>query len=142
MAEGTTENLFREVYGASTFIEKHEIPKKFGFRSKREGSTDDGYPDFFKGMGDWLVVVEAKSGAPGPKSSQAAAEADVRSCMTNNAVSDADLVGIALSGQTLETLEVTYFFRKGGSDEIEVMEGLSALISVEDLDTPVVQFNI
>ncbi|OCL36407.1 hypothetical protein BCR15_00605 [Tessaracoccus lapidicaptus] len=41
MAESTTENLFREFYGASTFIEKRDIPKKFGFRSKRKGSTDD-----------------------------------------------------------------------------------------------------
>lgn len=133
MAETTTENLFREFHGASTFIEKHDIPKKFGFISKREGGTDPGYPDFFKDMGEWLIVVEAKSGAPGPKTSHAAAEADVRSYMTNNAVPDADLVGIAVSGQTLESLEVTYFFRKGGTEEIEVMEGLGSLMDLPTL---------
>lgn len=133
MAESTTENLFREFHGASTFIEKHDIPKKFGFRSKREGSTDDGFPDFFKDMGKWLILVEAKSGAPSPKSTQAAAEADVRSYMSNNAVPDTDIVGIALSGQTMDTLEVTYLFRKGGTEEIEVMEGLSSLVGVDQL---------
>lgn len=73
MAESTTENLLREFYGASTFVEKRDIPKKFGFQSKRAGSVVDGYPDFFKDMGEWLIVVEAKSGDPGPKTSHAAA---------------------------------------------------------------------
>lgn len=68
MAESTTENIFREFYGASTFVEKRDIPKEFGFQSKRAGSAVDGFPDFFKDMGEWLIVVEAKSGAPGPKS--------------------------------------------------------------------------
>ncbi|WP_431794908.1 hypothetical protein [Micrococcus luteus] len=47
MAESTTKNLFREFYGASTFVEKRDIPRAFGFRSKRKGSTGDGFPDFF-----------------------------------------------------------------------------------------------
>ena len=117
MAESTTENLFREFYGASTFVEKRDIPKKFGFRSKREGSTDDGFPDFFKDLGSWLIVVEAKSGESGPKSDHAAAEADVRSYMTTNAVPHSDIVGIAVSGQTQESLRVTHFFRKAGTEE-------------------------
>lgn len=134
MAETITENLFREFHGASTFVEKHAIPKKFGFRSKRKGSTDDGYPDFFKDMGTWLIVVEAKSGAPGLKTSHAAAEADIHSYMTNNAVPDTDIVGIALSGQTMDSLEVTYYFRKGGTEEIEVIDNLRSLIAVDVLE--------
>jgi type I restriction enzyme M protein len=133
MAESTTENLFRDFYGASTFIEKRDIPKKFGFQSKRKGSKDDGFPDFFKDMGSWLIVVEAKSGAPGPRSDHAAALADVRSYMTNNAAPHTDIVGIAVSGQTLDSLRVTHLLRKGDSDEIEEMEGLQSLVSLEAL---------
>lgn len=134
MAESTTENIFRDFHGTSAFIEKHDIPKKFGFLSKREGGTDPGYPDFFKDMGEFLVVVEAKSGAPGTKSSHAAAEADVRDYIANNAVPDADIVGIAVSGQTSESLMLTYFFRKGGTEEIEVIEGLDSLMTLETLE--------
>nr|WP_167752267.1 N-6 DNA methylase [Streptomyces sp. S501] len=133
MAESTTENLFREFYGASTFVEKRDIPKKFGFQSKRKGSTDDGFPDFFKDMGSWLIVVEAKSGEPGPRSDHAAALTDVRSYMTNNAVPHTDVVGIAVSGQTLESLRVTHLLRKGDSDEIEELKGLQSLMSLEAL---------
>lgn len=117
------------------FIEKHDIPKKFGFRSKREGSTDDGYPDFFKDMGSWLIVVEAKSGKPGIKSSHAAAESEVRGYMLNNAVQDVNIVGIALSGQTLESLRITYFFRKSSAQEIEEIEELKALVTLKVLTT-------
>lgn len=133
MAESTTENLFREFYGASTFVEKRDIPRKFGFQSKREGSTDDGFPDFFKDMGTWLIVVEAKSGVPGPKSSHVAALADVRGYMANNAVPHADIVGIAVSGQTRESLQVTHLLRKGDSDEIEELQGLQSLMDIEAL---------
>lgn len=133
MAESTTENLFREFYGASTFIEKRDIPKKFGFQSKRKGSVDDGYPDFFKDMGSWLIVVEAKSGEPGPRSDHAAAVADVRSYMSNNAATHVDIVGIAVSGQTLGSLRVTHLLRKGDSDEIEELADLQSLVSLEAL---------
>lgn len=134
MAESTTENLFREFHGASEFVEKRDIPKEFGFRSKRKGSTDDGFPDFFKDMGDWLIVVEAKSGERGPRSDHAAAEADVIGYMTTNAVPHTDILGIALSGQTRESLRVTYFFRKAGTDEIEPVDGMQSLISLDALE--------
>lgn len=133
MAESTTENLFREFYGASTFIEKRDIPKSFGFQSKRAESTVDGYPDFFKDMGEWIIVVEAKSGEPGPRSDHAAAEADVRGYMTTNAVPHSDIVGIAVSGQTQESLRVTHFFRKGDSEEIEELDELQSLVSLTTL---------
>ncbi|MFC7487851.1 HsdM family class I SAM-dependent methyltransferase [Knoellia sp. CPCC 206453] len=133
MAESTTENLFREFYGASTFIEKRDIPKKFGFQSKRKGSTDDGFPDFFKDMGSWLIVVEAKSGEAGPRSDHAAALADVRSYMINNAVPHTDIVGIAVSGQTLESLRVTHLLRKGDGADIEELEGVQSLVGIEAL---------
>ena len=133
MAESTTENLFREFHGPSAFVEKRDIPKEFGFLTKKDGGSDAGYPDFFKDMGEWLIVVEAKSGAPGPKSSHAAAEAEVRGYMANNAVPDADIVGIALSGQAAESLRVDYFFRKGGTNDIEVIDGLQSLVGLDTL---------
>lgn len=133
MAESTTENLFREFYGASAFVEKRDIPKSFGFKSKRKGSTDDGFPDFFRDMGSWLIVVEAKSGEPGPRSDHAAAVADVRGYMANNAVPHADVIGIAVSGQTRESLEVTHFFRKGDTEEIEELDEPRTLVSLDAL---------
>lgn len=133
MSESTTENLFREFYGTSTFIEKHDIPKTIGFQSKRADSTVDGYPDFFKDMGLWFIVVEAKSGEPGPRSNHAAAETDVRGYMKANAVPHADMIGIAVSGQTQETLQVSYFFRKGDSEEIEKINELQSLVSLSTL---------
>ncbi|WP_083679986.1 MULTISPECIES: class I SAM-dependent DNA methyltransferase [unclassified Pseudonocardia] len=133
MAESTTENLFREFYGASTFVEKRDIPKSFGFQSKRIGSTVDGYPDFFKDMGSWLIVVEAKSGEAGPRSDHAAAEVDVRSYMTVNAVPHSDIIGIAVSGQTADSLRVTHFFRKAGTDEVEELNSPRSLVSLDAL---------
>ena len=133
MAESTTENLFREFYGPSTFVEKRDIPKSFGFRSKRAGSSDSGYPDFFKDMGGWLIVVEAKSGQAGPRSDHEAAISDVHDYMLYNAARDVDIIGIAISGQTAESLRVSYFFRADGSDEIEEIRGLRTLIALDDL---------
>lgn len=134
MAESTTENHFRHFYGSTVFVEKHDIPKKFGFQSKNEGTGRDGLPDFFKDMGEWLIVVEAKSGAPGLKSSHGAAESEVRGYMANNAVPDTDIVGIAVSGQDADALDVTYFFRKGGNEEVEPIDGLKALLPLSQLE--------
>lgn len=133
MSEEITEGLFRDFHGATTFVEKRAIPKEFGFLTKKDGGTDAGFPDFFKDMGEWLIVVEAKSGAPGPKTSHTAAESEVQGYMSNNAVPNADIVGIALSGQTNESLKVTYYFRKGGTDEVEVIDGLTTLIPLDSL---------
>ena len=134
MAESKTENLFRGFHGAETFVEKRDIPKDFGFHSKRDGSTDSGYPDFFKEMeGGWLIVVEAKSGDPGPKTNHGAAEVDVRNYMADNAVPHADIIGIAVSGQTKRSLKATYFFRKGDTDLTEEIEGLRGLIDLKPL---------
>lgn len=134
MAESTTENLFRHFYGAKTFLEKHDIPKEYGFQSKREGSSVDGYPDFFKEMKDgWFIVVEAKSGKPGSKTSHAAAEADILSYIQANAVPHADIIGIAVSGQTEDSLRATHFFKKGGTDVVETIDDLKTLVSLDSL---------
>ena len=45
VSETVTENLFRDFYGANTFIEKSAIPSGYGFTSKK-GTSYSGYPDF------------------------------------------------------------------------------------------------
>ena len=47
VSETVTENIFRNYYGATTFIEKSAIPKEYGFKSKSDDSEEKGYPDFF-----------------------------------------------------------------------------------------------
>jgi hypothetical protein len=47
VSETKTENIFRDFYGAITFIEKSAIPNTYGFRSKK-GTIYKGYPDFFR----------------------------------------------------------------------------------------------
>ena len=36
VSETVTENIFREFYGSSTFIEKSAIPSELGFQSKKK----------------------------------------------------------------------------------------------------------
>ena len=59
-SETNTENLFRDYYGAKTFIEKSAIPQYYGFTSKK-GTTYSGYPDFFLDTDEYCIVVEAKA---------------------------------------------------------------------------------
>lgn len=59
-SETITENLFRDFYGAKTFIEKSAIPSGYGFTSKK-GTDYAGYPDFFRAEEEFCIVVEAKA---------------------------------------------------------------------------------
>ena len=59
-SETVTENLFRDFYGPSTFIEKSAIPKKYGFKSKQnnvQGVSTEGYPDFFLATDDSVKEI-------------------------------------------------------------------------------------
>jgi len=127
ISETNTENVFRTFYGANTFIEKSAIPKEYGFVSKKKGSSNDGYPDFFKDQKDYCIIVEAK------KLDLQQAEKEVQLYMKENKI-DVDLIGIAVSGQTIETIQVSYFIKENGVDEIRRIEKVSALISLEDID--------
>lgn len=79
VSETVTENLFREFYGADTFIEKSAIPSAYGFTSKK-GTSYSGYPDFFCDCGDYCIVVEAKA------TNHAAAQEEVQYYMINNKI--------------------------------------------------------
>ena len=59
-SETITENIFREVYGANTFIEKSAIPSQYCFQSKKS-SIYKGYPDFFREEDNYIIVVESKA---------------------------------------------------------------------------------
>lgn len=126
-SETITENIFRSYYGVNTFIEKSAIPSHYGFLSKK-GTDNDGYPDFFKDLKDldYAIVVEAKA----IKHSEA--EADVQFYMTNNEVSK-DLIGIAISGQEISQIKVTYFYKLKDSNEILSFKIRDSLISIESL---------
>ena len=60
ISETITENIFRNFYGAETFIEKSAIPSTYGFVSKN-GTDYKGYPDFFLDKDDYVIIVEAKA---------------------------------------------------------------------------------
>lgn len=110
-AETVTENLFRAHYGPMAFIEKAAIPASCKFISK-EGTGKPGFPDFFRDQEDaFAVVVEAKA------DDIAAAEADIRHYLAYNALTK-DLLGIAVAGQALDKLKVSYFYRRAGTTDV------------------------
>lgn len=108
-SETTTESIFRSFYGSKTFIEKSAISKSCGFKSKNK-TLSDGYPDFYKDIGDFAIVVEAKA------LKQKDAEKEVLFYLQENKINK-DLIGIALSGQSESELRVTYFFKEYGTAE-------------------------
>lgn len=117
-SETITENIFREFYGTNEFIEKSAIPKKYGFVSKNNTSKD-GYPDFFKHKKskgfDFYIVVEAKA------INHKQAVSDVKFYMDNNKIED-DIIGIAISGQDIDALKVSYFFKNTDTPNKELQE--------------------
>ena len=125
IGESNTENIFRDFYGAKTFIEKSAIPKKYGFVSKDE-TGNYGYPDFFKDLTDFVIIVEAKA----LKHSQA--EEEVQFYMLNNKITTG-MVGIAVSGQDLSQIKVTYYFKKPDSNTIEMFQVRDKLLSIDNI---------
>lgn len=110
-SESITENIFRNFYGVDAFIEKSAIPSEYGFISK-SGKEQEGYPDFFRDLDDeYVIVVEAKA------TNHAKAKSEVQLYMKNNAVMK-DVIGIAVSGQTVANLKVDYYLRLFGNNEI------------------------
>lgn len=107
VSETITENIFRDFYGASTFIEKSAIPKEYGFKSKSDDSDEKGYPDFFLDRDelDFVIVVEAKA------EDHRQAVSDIKLYLKDNNITQ-DIIGIAVSGQKKESLKVSYFLYK------------------------------
>lgn len=126
VSESITENIFRNYYGPNTFIEKSAIPKSYGFTSKK-GTRYSGYPDFFKDLGDLVIIVEAKA------LKHSDAEEEVVFYMNNNSITTQGMVGIAVSGQDLSQIKTTYYYRHSPDDEIKEFQVHDSLISVEDI---------
>jgi len=109
ISEANTEKIFREFYGAGTFIEKSAIPSEYGFKSKNQDSDKEGYPDFFYESDDceFVIVVEAK------KNNHNLAEKEVQFYMKENELTQ-DVIGMAVSGQDSCLYKVTYYLKKFG----------------------------
>lgn len=107
-SETITENIFRNFYGVNEFIEKSAIPNEYGFVSKK-GTGYNGYPDFFKDLQDFCIVVEAKA------NDHIAACAEVKHYMQLNNINK-DIFGIAVSGQDEASLNVTYYLKENNVD--------------------------
>ena len=126
--EVITENLFRNFYGSLTFIEKNAIPKEYGFKSKNK-TNEDGYPDFFLDLEEFTIVVEAKS------VNQQKAISEVKYYISDNSIIK-DIIGIAVSGQSKETIKFDVFLRIGGTNfitKISSNDTFLTLSSVNDI---------
>lgn len=126
-SESVTENIFRHFYGNHTFVEKASISSRYGFTSK-SGTDYRGYPDFLKELDDYVIVVEAKA------LKQSQAESEIKHYMMNNNIVNKDIIGIAISGQHLNQIKTTYYYKIRDSDEIGVIEVKDKLLSLENLD--------
>ena len=126
ISETKAENLFRGFYGSDVFIEKSAIPSEFGFTSKK-GTSHSGYPDFFLDYKSFAIIVEAKP----LKHSEA--EDDVKFYMENNKIHK-DIIGIAISGQELNQIKVTYFYKTLESKEVKSFLVKDRLLSLIDLE--------
>ncbi|MHC5218094.1 N-6 DNA methylase [Enterococcus sp. LJL128] len=124
-SETITENIFRSFYGAETFVEKSAINSSYGFRSKKR--TDyAGYPDFFIDLPDFSIIVEAKALL------HSCAEDEVKFYMENNLIRK-NIVGIAVSGQDLSQIKVTYYYKEMGNSKIYSFQTKDKLLSIEDI---------
>lgn len=126
-SEANTEKVFREYYGAGTFIEKSAIPSEYGFKSKKDNSDEAGYPDFFYESDDcdFVIVVEAK------KDDHSLAEKEVQFYMKENELTQ-DIVGMAVSGQDTMSYRVSYYLKLFGESTIKKIEATS-LLSIDNI---------
>lgn len=136
-SETLTENIFRAVYGPTTFLEKSAIPDNMGFESKSKKKLTDlsisnakGYPDFFlDSFEDFALVVEAKA------TNQKEAIQDVKHYMQHNNINK-DLIGIALSGQNKTSLKVSYFLKQKGGQIVNISKNVEdRLLPLPEVET-------
>ena len=121
-SETVTENMFRNFYGATTFVEKSAIPSAYGFSSKK-GTDYAGYPDFFLEEDDYCIVVEAKA------IDHKAAQEEVQFYAINNKIHK-DVIGIAVSGQKNNSLRVSYYLKQYKIAEIKTFPQSDTFLSL------------
>lgn len=125
VSETITENLFRTFYGADTFIEKSAIPSEYGFVSKK-GNGNEGYPDFFLDTEEYVIIVEAKA------VNHAQAKSEVQYYMEKNNVLK-DIIGMAVSGQTEQELQVSYFLLLRGAKKAIQLNVDAVLLKLDNI---------
>lgn len=127
ISETITENIFRDFYGSNVFLEKSAIPNSYGFKSKNK-TNNIGFPDFFKDTNDYAIIVEAKAIA------HSQAEEEVKFYMNENNIQHKDIIGIAISGQHINQIKATYFYKLSNSDKIETFLIRDVLLPLETLN--------
>lgn len=126
-SETITEGIFRNFYGATTFIEKSAIPKEYGFKSK-QNIEEAGYPDFFYETDKYVIVVEAK---PQVKEYKKACSEAKFYAKVNDITKDIFAIGIA--GQTEEEYRAGLFYVIDG-EPLKEFETDGKLLSLDDID--------
>ena len=126
ISETITENIFRNFYGSDLFIEKSAIPSNYMFKSKK-GTDYKGYPDFFLDKEDYSIIVEAKA------EKHEFAENEIQFYMNNNNIHK-DIIGIAISGQSIEKIKVTYYCKIIDNENIIKLKAKNTLLSLETLN--------
>ena len=127
VSETKTEMIFRDFYGCNAFVEKSAIPESCGFKSKNK-TENKGYPDFYKELEDFVIVVEAKASDFEKACSEVKFYADYNSI-------EKDIVAIAISGQTENDYRTGLFFKidKKKIKEIETAGKLLPIDKIIDL---------
>lgn len=129
--EIVTENIFRRFHKNANFLERTQIPDKYGFRSKNN-IVNKGYPDFLLDLPDFVIVVEAKA------DDHNQAISDIKHYLNFNSINK-DIIGIAVSGQSKNNLKLDYFikhhdfFDKNNNEIIEFEKLRNSLLSVNEL---------
>ena len=125
-SETVTEGIFRNFYGATTFIEKSAIPSEYGFKSK-SNIEEPGYPDFFYETDKYAIVVEVK---PTIKQYTTACNEAKFYAKINNLKKD--IFAISMAGQTEKDYQAGLYYLIDG-DKIKEFETDGKLLSLEDI---------
>ena len=125
-SETITEGIFRDFYGATTFIEKSAIPTEYGFRSKKN-TEEPGYPDFFYEAEQYVIVVEVK-----PIVKQYSTACSEAKFYANVNSLKKDIFAISMAGQTIEEYKAGLFYTIDGNKTKEY-ETNGKLLSLEDI---------
>ena len=127
ISETITENIFRDYYIDDNFIEKSAIPDNCGFLSKK-GTGEKGYPDFFTDINNsnFSIIVEVKALI------HSEAEKEIQWYLNNNTIRKT-VVGMAISGQEITQLKVTYYYKQFGG-EIEKFQVKDRLLSIKNIE--------
>ena len=125
-SETITEGLFREFYGATTFIEKSAIPEEYGFKSKN--NTDEpGYPDFFYETDKYAIIVEVK-----PLSTEFSKACKEAKFYAKENDLKKDVFAISMAGQNESDYKAGLFYIIDGN-KIKEYETDGKLLSLEDI---------